>query len=93
MTLGKVSKKTPTEEGGGVEGEKIKSPTNKLGGKGDLPFLNFSFKSRDQTVTLGKGMGGEGESFMGVSAGAEGWTAEIFFKGVLGSVRTFCNDT
>ena len=80
--MDKVSKKTPTEEGGGVEGEKIKSTTDKLGGKGDLPFMNFSFKSRDQTVRLGKGIGGEGESFMGVSAGAEGWAEEIFFKWV-----------
>ena len=78
--MDKVSKKNPTEEGGGVEGEKIKSTTDKLGG--DLPSMNFSFKSRDLTVTLGKGMGGEGESFMGVSAGAEGWAEEIFFKWV-----------
>ena len=36
----------------------IKYTMKKIGSKGYLPFLNLSFKSRDQTLTLGKGMGG-----------------------------------
>ena len=72
----------------------LKTTMEKYGTKGDLPFLNFSFKHQGQTVTIGREEGGgEEQSFLGLKKGVEGRAEESFLTGVLEAVRGFCNDT
>ena len=72
----------------------LKTTMKKYGTKGDLSFLNFSFKHQGQTVTIGREEGGgEEQIFLGLKKGVEGRSEESFLTGVLEAVRGFCNDT